>query len=385
MPGKILLVDDDKEVLSSLRFQLGSKFEIETANGADYGIKAVLTTGPYAVVVSDLRMPRVDGVRFLTWLESQAPNTVRILYTAYADLHVSLNAINEGHVFRLLTKPAATKDIMKALEDGLRQYELVESERNLLQDTLSGSVSLLTELLAIADDVSFGRAEKTRDYVKAFVANEKIKDSWELEVSAMLARIGTITMPDAILDKVATGKTLEKLEQSMFDRIPKIGHDLLVNIPRLNNVARIVKYHQKRFDGSGLPNEPIRGQEIPFESRVLKVFSDMVDLESSGKSRLDAFAELSSRSNWYDPEIVKKLGDLPELRKVGETSGPAKRIVQCAVRDLRPGMVLHSEITTVRGLRLLNAGVSISLPMLEKIRNHAELNGVVEPIEVVKV
>lgn len=384
MTKRILIVDDDSEVLSSLRFQLGSNFEVETANGVEYGIKAVLTTGPYAVVVSDLKMPHVDGMRFLTWLETQAPDTVRILYTAYADLRVSLDAINEGHVFRFLTKPAATKDLFKALEDALRQHELVESERSLLHNTLSGSVSLLTELLAMANAVSFGRAEKTRDYVRTFLASGKIRDRWEFEVAAMLSRIGTITMPETILNKVASGQELGKVEESMFDRIPKIGHDLLINIPRLNNVARIVLYHRKNFDGTGVPGDSIAGDMIPYESRVLKIFNDMVDLESTGMSRASVFGVMSGRVGWYDPEIMQKLRSIPELQQRTESEQKAGRIAQYYVADLRPGLKLHSPVKTVKGLRLLNEGVAISAPMLEKIRNHAELTGIQEPIEVVE-
>lgn len=383
MTRKILVVDDDKELLASLKLQLGNRFEIETANGAEYGIKAVLTTGPYAVVVSDLRMPHVDGVRFLTWLESQAPHTVRILHTAFADLRVSVDAINEGHVFRLLTKPCGTKDMFKALEDGLRQFELVEAEHNLLHDTLSGSVGLLTELLAVADPVSFGRAEKTRDYVKAFVASGKNQDDWEVEVAAMLSRIGAVTMPDTILDKIASGEELAKVERSMFERIPRIGHDLLLNIPRLSKVARIILYHQKNFDGTGVPIDPLKGGAIPYESRVLRVFSDMVDLEATGTPRANAFSIMMSRPGWYDPDIMMKLNELPELQKQSEGGHAINRIIQCSVRDLRPGLVLNAAIKTVIGLRLVNAGVPISAPMLEKIRNHAELTGIEEPIEVV--
>ncbi len=383
MTKKILLVDDDSEVLASLRFQLGNRFEVETAKGAEYGIKAVLTTGPYAVVVSDLRMPHVDGVRFLTWLESQSPNTVRVLHTAYADLQVSITAINEGHIFRLLTKPCATKDMIKALQDGLRQYELVESEKTLLEETLSGSVNLLIELLAIASPVSFGRAEKTRDYVKSFPASEKNGDEWELGVAAMLSRIGAVTMPDTVIEKINAGKDLSSVEQSMYGRIPQIGHDLLTNIPRLQNVANIILHHQKRFDGGEPPKHPVSGDKIPYASRVLKVFSDMVDLESSGLSRADAFAGMSSRTGWYDPDIMRKLGELPELQHDAVPERKVQRIIQCSVSDLRPGLVLHSAVMTIKGLRLLNAGVAISPPMLEKIRNHAELTGVKEPIEVV--
>ncbi|OYW01597.1 MAG: hypothetical protein B7X11_03980 [Acidobacteria bacterium 37-65-4] len=169
----------------------------------------------------------------------------------------------------------------------------------------------------------------------------------------------------------------------MFNRIPQIGHDLLTNIPRLQNVARIVRYHQKHFDGSGPPEEHPAGEKIPYEARVLKVCSDMVDLESSGLSGAEAFRVMSGRVGWYDPEIMGKLGKDPKLQQTGESSGRVTKVVQCSVGDLRPGLLLHSDVVTSRGLRLINAGVSISAPMLEKIRNHAELTGIKEPIEIV--
>lgn len=182
---------------------------------------------------------------------------------------------------------------------------------------------------------------------------------------------------------MSSGIALARVEEAMLNRIPQIGHDLLANIPRLQNVARIVLYHQKHFHGTGPPTGNLASEKIPYEARILKIFSDMVDLESSGLSHSEAFNKLSERIGWYDPQIMRKLGALPELGQPAESAGRVSRIVQYKVCDLHPGLVLHSAVETDRGLRLVNAGVSISAPMLEKIRNHAELTGIKEPIEIV--
>lgn len=381
MTKKILVVDDDKDVIASLRFQLGRRFEIETANGVDYGVKAILQDGPYAVVLSDLRMPHMDGIRFLTWVESQSPDTVRIMMTAYADLEVAMTAINDGHVFRFLTKPCAPRQLFKALEDGIRQHELVEVERTLLQDTLSGSIRLLTELLALSDDTGFSRAQRTRDYINTLLPDKDRRNTWEMEVAAMLSDIGTITIPDSVIAKVQEGAILNKIEEGIYNRIPHIGHNLLANIPRLNNVARIVLYRHKHFDGTGIPKDSVAGPDLPYESRVLKVIGDLVELEFKGMLRGEAFQELLKRDGWYDPEIIQKLSDLPAIKN-GPPVTAHTRASRVGVSDLRPGLVLKEPIITARGLRLVNQGSLISAPMLEKIRNHAELTGIREPIEI---
>lgn len=383
MNKRILVVDDDKDVLASLRFQLGRKCEIETANGVEYGVKAVLESGPYAAVLSDLRMPRLDGMRFLTWVESQSPETVRILLTAYADLETSITAINDGHVFRFLTKPCAPPQLFKALEDGLRQYGLIETERNLLKDTLSGSIKLLTELLALSNNQAFSRAERTRDYIRTLFPGDNQKHAWELEVTAMLANIGAITVPDSIIQKTEEGAILNDTEEGIFSRIPEIGSILLANVSRLSNVANIVLYSRKHFDGKGFPNDNVSGKDIPYESRVLKVLGDLVDLEFKGALRSEAFREMTKRTGWYDPELMAKLSESPAIRnQAGASTG--SRVTKRGVEELRPGLILKEPIVTSRGLRLVNRGARISAAMLEKIRNHAELTGVREPIEILE-
>jgi DNA-binding NtrC family response regulator len=121
---RILIVDDEDLILDALRRQLHSCFNVATATGAKEAINLIMSQGPYAVVVSDLRMPAMDGVTLLYLIRQIAPNTVRILLTGKADLEAATLAVNMGNVFRFLTKPCPTKTLLRALNAAVEQYEI---------------------------------------------------------------------------------------------------------------------------------------------------------------------------------------------------------------------------------------------------------------------
>ena len=119
---RILIVDDDSLILDALKRQLRSRFDLTTATEGKEAIRLVMSQGPYAVVVSDLRMPGMDGVTLLYLIRQAAPDTVRVLLTGKADLEAATLAINEGNIFRLLNKPCPTGMLLRALEAAVEQY-----------------------------------------------------------------------------------------------------------------------------------------------------------------------------------------------------------------------------------------------------------------------
>ena len=127
MSDKILFVDDDANILDAYKRQLKRQFQVETAQGGEEGLNAVRNSGPYAVVVSDLRMPGMDGNQFLAQVKEAAPETVRMMLTGFADLKTAMDAINRGNIFRLLTKPCAKEVLGEALSDGIEQYKKISA------------------------------------------------------------------------------------------------------------------------------------------------------------------------------------------------------------------------------------------------------------------
>ena len=122
MTGKVLFVDDEPLVLDALRRMLHDKFHIYTANSGEKGLASVEQNGPFAVVISDMRMPGMNGAEFLAHIRKDAPDTVRMLLTGFTDLDAAIAAVNEGNIFKFLTKPCRKDALVSAIDLGLAQY-----------------------------------------------------------------------------------------------------------------------------------------------------------------------------------------------------------------------------------------------------------------------
>ena len=382
MAEKILFVDDDANLLASCERNLRRRFQVETAEGGHLGLEKIAARGPYAVVVSDMQMPGMNGIQFLSTVKERAPDTVRIMLTGNANVEVATGVVNEGNIFRFLTKPVPPDVLTKALDDALAQHRLVNAEKELLNKTLSGSIKLLTDILSIVDTPSFGRTQALRNLVAEATSQLGLSHAWEIHLAVMLAPIGYVTVPAETMVKARANEKLSLVEEQMVARLPDTAAKLLTNIPRLEGVAKIVRYQQKCFDGSGFPLDDISGEAIPQGARLLKIFCDMIEFQKSGMSRVDALDEMKSRRGSYDPQL---LAALRAVSVAGATT-PAKSGIQSiavSVSDLTPGMVLYSNVLTKDGVLIITAGHEINEMTLEKIQNFQSLSGIREPIFVI--
>ncbi len=381
MTDKVLLVDDDPNILAAYQRQLRKQFHLDTALGGAEGLRLVESGGPYAVIVSDLRMPGMGGVEFLTRTKERSPDTVRMMLTGNVDVRAAIDAVNQGWIFRFLTKPCLPQDFAHALQAGIDQYRLISAERELLQKTLNGSIRVLTDILSIVDPESFGRAHSLRDSIRILAGTVGIADSWELELAAMLSQIGHVTIPPEILIKEKAGRSLSDVEKEMISRVPQIGHTLLAHIPRLESVAKIVLYQNKCYNGTGFPKDAVMGAQIPTGARLLKVLLDMVQVEMGGATRAKALEVLKKREGWYDPAFLDAA-----FLCFASVSKPVRSVERCvaavSAKDLKVGQILLSDVLMGNGALLITAGNWISETMLERISNFAKLHGIKEPIQV---
>jgi len=206
--NRILLVDDDANVLAGYERSLRRKFSVRTAQSGDRGLSLLEEEGPFSVVVADMQMPGMNGVQFLRKAQDKAPDSVRLMLTGNSDQQTVADAVNQGHVFSFLTKPCAADALESALENAIRQYRLVMAEKELLEQTLNGSVNLLTDILSMVDPDAFGRAEHLRDEVKTVAAWFRSTRKWELELAGMLSQIGFVAIPPSVLAK-ARGRSID--------------------------------------------------------------------------------------------------------------------------------------------------------------------------------
>jgi len=380
MNDKILFVDDDPNLLAAFERNLRRQFPLETAEGGEAALEKIAAHGPYAVVVADRQMPGMDGIRFLSLVKERAPDTVRIMLTGNVDLEAAIKVVNEGNIFRFLTKPCPLDVLSKAVEDARAQYRLVVAEKELLNSTLSGSIKLLTDILSMMEPQSFGRAQTMRNIITSVTGKFNLDNDWEIHLAAMLAPIGYVTIPPETLVRARAGETLSKVEEQMVAQVPETAARLLANIPRLEGVARIVRYQHKHYDGAGFPPDSVQGESVPLGSRLLKVLDDMAQLQAGGMSRLKALDEMQERRGWYDPSLLDAVrtyyGITAAVRETGRPS------ISVEFRNLAAGMVLRSNIETKDGTLILTAGHPLSEMILEKIQNFERVSGIKEPIFV---
>ena len=176
------------------------------AAGPEEGLARLQSGLDVAVVVSDLRMPGMDGVAFLGRVRELRPEAVRIILTGFADIGVAMAAVNKSKVFSFLTKPCPEEDLGEALAAGLRQYQLLAAEKELLRGTVRGTIKLLTNLLEMVNPVAFGKSSRVKRLAMDIGAYLGIKDAWRLELAAMLSQIGCAAMPAETLRRAYRGE-----------------------------------------------------------------------------------------------------------------------------------------------------------------------------------
>ncbi len=374
MTEKILFVDDEPNILSGLRRQLRGAFEIDTANNGQEALDLIARSEPFAVIVSDFRMPEMDGIQFLSNARAVSPDSVRILLTGHADLGNAIDAVNNGAIFRFLTKPCPPAVLIEALQAGFEQYRLVIAERELLEKTLSKTVNLLTDILSLANPTAFGRAVRARRIVGELVANLKLPNSWQFTLAAMLSQVGCVALPASLLEKFAGNLPHSREEENLFTSHPMIAYKLLVSIPRLDQIAEMVKDQNRLYSAfAGAPAG--KRQVIERGAQLLKVALDYDQAVQNGCSHADAVMEMQSKTDVYNPEMLTALS----LKKITPEAW-TMRVIN--VSALEQGMVLNDDVHTLDGKLLFSKGMEITPALLEHLVLMSQTTGVVEPLRV---
>lgn len=379
MKPKILLVDDEENVLSAYGRVLRAKFALDTALGAEAAQACMSSQGPYAVVVSDMRMPGMDGVAFLAWAMEEHPDTVRIMLTGNADQGTAMEAVNKGAIFRFLTKPCESQLLGQTIDQAIRQHQLITAEKSLLEDTLKGAIKMLVELLSCLDPISFGRAQSMASWAEAIAKEMGMKDGWVLGIASILSQIGILTVPEALASKIHLGTFLNSSERDLANRIPELGADLIKNIPRLEQVAEAVFYMNKNFNGTGYPPDDLKGDDIPLGGRILRVVWDYERLLSRFGNPIATVRDMEARPTWYDPAVLRAFVRCLEGDGAEAPPPPTQEV---SLHELRIGHLLLTDIETAGGLLVVPKGTTIGLAHLQKLRNFARLSGIREPLIV---
>lgn len=412
-PASVLLVDDEPRILSALhRLLRPAGYVIHTAESGQAAL-ALLERQPVDLVISDMRMPEMDGARFLEFVRDRWPDITRLLLTGYADMTSTIAAINRGEIYRYIAKPwddhellliirdaferrrlqaenvrllaltQAQNEQLRELNAGLEQkvrertaeLEQVNSFLALANDKLKQnfltSIKMFTGLIELRGGGMAGHSRRVADLARRLAQHLGVdpKGQQDVFLAGLLHDIGQIGFPDAMLSRPVV--RLSGDDMALYRKHPLNGEAALMPLDELKEAARLIRSHHERFDGQGFPDGLI-GLGIPLGARILALVSDYDALQHGALAdrRLsvdEAKAMVAQgRGKRYDPQIVDAL-----LELLGRPKDEAGLEREVRPADLRAGMVLARDLVGRDGVLLLAADYVLDSQLVKQIQDYA--------------
>ncbi len=356
---RILCLDDEPHVVEGIARTLRKLYDVAGFTSGAEALAALEAEPDFAVVLSDMRMPGMNGAEFLAKARDVAPDATRMLLTGQTDLDAAIAAINEGQIFRFLTKPCPPPTLRGAMAAAVAQHRLVTGERVLLQQTLRGAVETMLEVLGIVSPTYFGRAPRVRRLAADLARAVGHGAVWEVETAAMLAQLGYVVLRPEVADKVYRGATLDGAERAEVERAWEEATQMLAPIPRLDRLSWILR-NFRRPRGTlaaqrGAEPDLVRAAEI------LRVATDYDELLSGAGGRPGlALDTLRGREGAYAADVLDALEALCG-------AGPRSRVAEIPVADLGPGMILVEDLFLANGMLLVARGYEVTERLLARV------------------
>jgi CheY-like chemotaxis protein len=356
---KVLMLDDEPNVLSAYKRSVGRTFDLHTFEKGSEALDALRADPQVPVVVTDMRMPEMDGLQFVIKARSVAPDSIFVMLTGNADQQTAINAINQGKVFRFLNKPCEGKELEECIRTCYAQYQLLQAEKVLLRDTLAGSVQLMLELIAISNPRIAERAKRVRSVVQHLISELGQQSNAMLTLASSFSMIGCLAVH-------STTDEGDQLDEETLSAAAATGERLLERIPRLKPVAAIVGNQR---DNGMLPESLGQSTLAEYGGKVLCFAVDWVaECERSDSNYADGLSSIrNSDGVKYDPELFHAAERLI-MAGILEPSNALFEELSVEPLEIKVGDKLLEPIQTKEGSLLLAAGCEVTRTLAERLR-----------------
>ncbi|OIR17230.1 cyclic di-GMP phosphodiesterase response regulator RpfG [mine drainage metagenome] len=411
-PMTLLFVDDEPSILSSLkRLFHPCGYRTFTATGGAQGLE-IMQRETVDLVISDMRMPEMNGAQFLEQVNERWPDTVRILLTGHAEIGATIDAINRGHIYRYISKPWEDNDLVLSIKHALHVRQLEREKRGLeeltrrqneelkdlnanleekvrarteevhqtmafleaahekLKQGFITSIRVFSNLIEMREGSLAGHSHRVADLSRKIAMKIGLKeaDIQDVFLAALLHDVGKIGLPDYLLEKPYASLTREERDEA--DKHPAKGQAALMALEQLNGAARLIRSHHERFDGMGYPDK-LRGLEIPLGARIIALANEydaaqIGTLLSRRLKQSDAVLFIQEgRGGRYDPAVVDAF--MSVMKEAGKTERPVPESA-LHLEQLRPGMQLSRDLMSKHGDLLLSKDHQLDTSLIEQIR-----------------
>ena len=352
----VLFVDDEKRLLEGIAQLLRKQYEVQIANSGDEALRRLGELKDVAVVVSDFRMPQMDGATFLHQVMLRAPTATRILLTGEAGVDGARDAVNKGQIFRFLTKPCPTDQLREALDAGIELHRLANAERIVMQETLLECIAALMEVLAVTNPTAFGRAQRIKRLVADVATKLECGQFWQLEAAALLSQISYFAESPELAEKIYYGRTLSPEEKKRAAAVPANAQRLFEHVPRLEPVIQIVT----ALDWPDAALARLGDGMIGLGARILGVALEYDLMTIKEMPKTEIMQVLRARESRFGSNVLEAFTAV-----VGAEAEPQVQTMR--LREATPGMRLLQEIRTSSGALLVPIGFELSQRLLERI------------------
>lgn len=404
-PARLLFVDDEPNILSSLRRLFRSQgYEVLTADSGASGLK-LLEKESVDLIISDMRMPEMDGAHFLEHARRLCPDALRLLLTGYADVQSILNAINRGEIYRYITKPWDDTDILLVVRRALERKHLEEERRRLegltrsqneqlkalnaelesrvkqrtaeltqanekLKTSFLTSIKVFSNLIETRGGNLAGHSRRVADLARKIALKMGLgtQETQDVFIASLLHNIGKIGFPDEMLTMPVWRMKGDCL--ALYRKHPARGEEMLMPLEDLRDAAGIIRSQHERFDGEGFP-DGLSGFNIPVGARILALASDYDNLQTGALTQRELRPEeaapliVQSSGKRYDPVVVEAFQEIVS----GRSPVIAEALQEEAVSptDLRAGMIVTRDLLNRDGSLLLSGGHKLTERLIEQI------------------